>query len=165
MFDYPIQAFPQETRDDIAGKFYDYFRRKRKSRLSYREAATLINYVSGPVPAMGESDAQDYTKPKVSGGGVIRPSDADVERIMRKHEMANEPHEWDAVFDELLYRISGNRIVENLTLMTFRDGLHDYSICPELSIGRTTYFEKRRGVLDQAGVIAVKLGVLDPWKY
>ena len=49
-----MQVFPRETTDYIAAQLEDYFRRKReKTKMSYRDAATLVDYVSGPASAPG----------------------------------------------------------------------------------------------------------------
>lgn len=155
-----MSAFPQETTARIAREFYGYFRRKSQQRLTYREARTLIDNVSGPVPPPSVVSAIDYSRPRVSGGGRPRPTDNEVESIFRRHE--EDPSEWDNVFDELLRRHDTDQEIKRLVFMNFRDGCGDGAICDELHISRPTYYRKRRSVLERAGVIAVEFGLLKP---
>jgi hypothetical protein len=155
-----MSAFPQETTACIARKFYGYFWRKAQQRLTYREARVLIDNVSGPVPPPSSVSAIDYSRPRVSGGGRPRPTDSEVESIFRRHE--EEPSAWDDVFDELLRRHETDRETRRLIFMTFRDKCGDGAICEEMHISRSAYYDKRRSILERAGVIAVELGLLKP---
>ena len=155
-----IEVFPKETLDTVSKELKDYFRRKRCGKMSPRDAEKLIDYVSGPTPRGGAYSATDYTKPRVSGGGTRRPSDGDIEAIMNKYS-EEKPNEWDEVFARLMKEVEDDPQAKGIVQMAFRDGLSGFVIAEEGYIGRTTYFRKRRTILEKAALIAVEMGVLE----
>ena len=163
MNDYQPEVIPREMRREIAKEFRDYFERRHMAKLKPREARMMIDYVNGPSPPMTSDTAIDYTRAQVSGGGGYpRPTTEQIETIYEKYDILNDElsNIWDAVFEELLqqyYRYSGT---VNFIHLVFRDGHSQFVICDELNIGRTTYYRHRRTILEQAGMIALKKGVL-----
>jgi len=164
--EYQTWTFPRETIDEIAREFREYFERRRRQQLTPLEASMMIDYVNGPSPAMTGDSAMDYSRVRVTGGsGYPRPSDEQIEAIYTKYEREEEPNvldiAWDAVFDELLASIQRYSGTINLINMTFRDGLRYNTICEELNIGQTTFYRHRRTILEQAGMIAHRKGLLN----
>ena len=154
-----MQAFSRETTDYIADRYFEYFRNKKsRKKLTVHEARKLIDYVSGPVPSSGGLDAIDYTRVRTSGGGRRRPTKTEVDQIFAGME---EQTLWDAVFDELWRRCSGDPDTENTIVYTFRDCLSEDEICDRMNICRATYFRRRVTVLSRAGILAVQEGILD----
>ena len=162
LYEYGIETFPRETINWIADRFRDYFDRKRCDNLSLREARMMIDYVAGPAPPPSTSAAMDYSRVKVTGGGTYpRPSKQDIEEIYNKRFPEDEPlNEWDEVFDELIESNKKHSGTVKIINMAFRDRQSHHIICDELHIGRTTYFRHRRTILEKAGLIAVKKGLL-----
>ena len=152
---YQSEAFSKETTEDIALQFYLYFERKRvQQQLSLRDAETLIDFVSGPVPHPRKVGAVDLTQPQVSGGGKVRPTDTDVDRILGVNP-------WDAVFEEVIQRQEDPSLKLDLIYLAFREQKKEPDICEELHIDRSTYYRHRKTVLLLAGMLAVKNGILE----
>ena len=160
----PFQTwtFSREAISDIAKEFRNYYDRKKRGNISISEARMLIDHASGPAPGMTGSAAIDYTRVKVTGGGLMtRPSDQDVQAIYDKRDTDKAtPHEWDIVFDEIIEAHKEHPITEKLIFLCFRDRHSSYIICDELYIGATTFYNYRRVILEQAALIAIKKAVL-----
>lgn len=151
-----MQIFSKETLDYVAHRFKIYFHGHDR-RMSYRDAATLIDYVSGPAPACGGSDAIDLTRPHVSGGGGRRPSDSSVEGVVgRLEEMQDIDDEWAAVFDELRQRCERDPEAEQIIKYAFEKRQTEAETCEAMGISRSTYHRDKATVLSIAAVLAIQ---------
>jgi len=166
--DNQLNLFHKEVLREIACEFCAYFDRKKRIRLTRKEAQMIIDYYAGVSLKPSSSKAMDYTGVKVSGSGLRpRPSAQAIERIEAKLAQADDPpHEWDYVFDELINDIK--RLVPyksqlmKLIHMTFRDRADHSFIAAKLYISQTTYYRYRRIIIERAGVIANKNNLLTP---
>lgn len=162
-----LRVFPQETMDKIAEEFCNYFKRKNGARLSYEDAKKLIDFVSGPVPPLTNASGIDYSRPVVSGGGGTRPTETEIESMLRKYESDIQDKEWDNVFDEVLELYKGHPWARKLIHMTFRDYCRSFDIYQELTdicgddYGKERYYRDRKAILTQAGVIAYHAGLIE----
>ena len=165
-----MQAFPQKTTDYIAEQFKAYFIRKEHSGYTLREARTLIDYASGPVPSPQGSTAIDLTKPIITGGGKVRPSKMDVDRIVDRHAIDIDDALWNAVFDELIQSLKdgmleGFKDKENakalrLIKLAFKYCKKREEICDLMHMKSTkTYNNYRLAILATAGIFAIKKGL------
>ena len=158
--EYTTETFPRETIKTIAGEFHDYFRRRSRGNLTLREARMMIDHVVGSVPPPTGARAKDYSRAKVSGrGGNPRPTAEQIRAIESRRE-EQEPHSWDAVFDELIEKSRKQKGTIRFIHLTFREGLSYIAIQHELSVGQSTLYRLRRTILEQAAVIAVKKGLI-----
>lgn len=153
-----MRVFPRKTTDYIAEQFCNYFQRKLDHRMTIREAKTLIDFVSGPSPAPQEVGATDYSSPRVSGGGTVRPTESQVEEIFQKYE---DTAPWDAVFDDLLRQCKEEPTAVEIIHMAFRDGKRESEICEKLNISPKTYYNYRITILVRAAVLATVAGNLE----
>ena len=162
-YEYQQGAFPRETLNEIAGNLKAYFARKRESSITLREAALMVDFVAGPAPRPQKIEAIDYTKAKVTGGGLIRPSAEELKAITEKQQRRlEEPaNAWDAVFDELIENAKKHPGTLRLIYAIFKERESYHIICEEYHISHFTYYRHRRTILESAGVLAQKKGLLN----
>jgi hypothetical protein len=153
-----MQVFPREVTDYIAEQLTAYFQRKQDRRMSVRDAAAMIDFVSGPAPSASGGNTTDFSKPRVSGGGKVRPTEQRIEGIVRKY--IAEESEWDAVFDRLIRQCREHDAVK-LIHYVFRDGKREAEVCEALHISRPTYYNYRSAILNRAVAMATASGILD----
>ncbi|SHI24550.1 hypothetical protein SAMN02745823_03843 [Sporobacter termitidis DSM 10068] len=129
--------------------------------MTAKQAATLIDYASGPVPSPTSSGAIDTSRPHVTGGGRVRPSRESVEAIYSDLEEQQEADErWAQVFDELIERCETDPDAKNVIEYGFRLNLSEEDVCKAMDLGKTTYYNYRAIVLAQAAVLAVRDGLM-----
>lgn len=157
-----MRAIPQETTDYIADQFRAYFGRKEKRGMNIREAQTLIDFVSGPVPYGGGSSAIDPGKQHVSGGGRMRPSAKTIEGILNKHVISDEEAIWDEVFGELIkrYREKDNKRALRFIKLCFKLQKKQEEICEIMGFKSSrTYNDYRLAILTLSCMMAIKKGL------
>lgn len=153
-----MQVFSRQMTNYVAEQFYLYFKRQNgKTPLTPREARDIINYVSPSLPPTSVG-SMDYSSPRVDGGGIKRPSD---ERIARIIERIEDEDDWDDVFRETLDRCAAEQKAEKVALLTFKDRKDAGRICAELKIGRQTYYDYRSSIVCIASVIAISKNILN----
>lgn len=150
-----MQVFSREITDYIAHEFCNYFQRKtnKTKRMSVKEAKALIDYAGTPSPSPSTRSGIDYSKPRVSGGGIKKPSEDKIALILQK---IDEQTLWDEVFDELIEKVKKEPDAKRFILLMFREKLKEEDICDKMIITRATYYRYRSIILSKAAVIAVK---------
>jgi len=154
-----MQVFPRETLDYIASKYRSYAN-KDKICMTVREARTVIDYASGPVPAPTDLGAVDTTRPNITGGGRTRPSKQSVDEIFAGlEERADAADEWAKLFDELAIRCQAEPDAE-MMIKAIKQYTPEDVVCEEMHISSATYFRYREAVLSRAAVLAVQNGLM-----
>lgn len=155
-----MQVFPRDTTDFVADQFVRYYKRKKPVKLSPRDAAAMIDNIVGPAPRPAPAGSIDYARPKVSGGGKVRPTDSMIESIMRKYIDDPESNTgiWDAVFDEILQKYKSDRLIMRFINLAFRDCVSEPCICAELNISTASYYLYRNVILTRAAIYAAFKG-------
>jgi hypothetical protein len=145
-------------------EFRTYFERINRPKMTYKDAQTLIDYVSGPVPEPHEeAGAMDMSKVRVSGGGRIRPSKEKVDSLIERLEDNAETEletEWDRVFLELIERCKCEPRAPEVIEYAYRLQLPEDDILKMMNISRATYFNYKSTILSQAGILAVKYEII-----
>lgn len=161
-----MQVFSREITDYIAHEFCNYFQRKtnKTKRMSVKEAKALIDYAGTPSPSPSTRSGIDYSKPRVSGGGVKKPSEGRITLILQKIDNQTL---WDEVFDELIEKVKDDTLSTRLIYLSFKERKREEDILVELGddeneLGRTTYYTRRLTILNKAAVIAVSKGLIAP---
>jgi len=146
-----MQVFPRETTDNIAEQLGEYFKRKEKKKMTFEDAKALIDFVSGPAPMPSDSIVPDVKKPHVSGGGVTRPTEHQIETIVSRYEDAAL---WDRVVDDLIKQCDREPVAIKIIHMAFRDGEKECEICEKLHISRQTFYNYRLTILVRGAILA-----------
>lgn len=149
-----MQVFTRETTDYIADQFICFYSRKYAPKMTFREAATLIDFVAGPVPAGGGTGATDYARPRTSGGGRMRPTKEMYDAIIAKCTPDEETEEWNDVFNQIIERNAQNKSIIAFMEMLFKDAVSCEKICETMHIEERTFYRYRLAILEQAGVVA-----------
>lgn len=154
-----MQVFERKTTDYIAQQLGAYFMRKKdRPKMSLRDARALIDFVSGPAPIPNDSVTTDLAKPRVSGGGAVRPTEQRIERLLQKYATDEK---WDGVFDELIRKCRREPDAVKIIHYAFRDRRKESDICEKMSISRQTFYNYRGAILNRAAVIATAAGMLE----
>lgn len=162
-----MQIFERETTDDIAIRFRAYFVRleeakTKRVKYSRKEAQSMIDFAAGPAPSPTDSKAFDPSKVRVHGGGRIRPSTADFEAIIEKHEPPLVDRKWDGVFSTYMKLMAPDSETTAFIHLVFRDELSAGSVCEELCISEATFYDRRIKILTKIAVLAVAKSILKP---
>jgi hypothetical protein len=157
-----MQTFPRETTDYIARQFCAYFDRKKPQKMTIADAQKLIDYVSGPAPRVSGIDNIDYSRPRVSGGGRRRPSDIEIENMIKRYY--NEDtylSDWDEVFDMVIryYKRKSNQEVLQLIKLAFKEQKKCENVCKTLHISERSFYNNRLQILNKSAVFAISIGL------
>lgn len=149
-----MPVFTRETTDYIADQFTRFYSRKYGPKMTVRDARILIDFVAGPVPAGTGTGATDYSRPRISGGGSMRPTQEMYDAIITRYTPDEETEGWNNVFNQMIEKYAQDKAVTCFMEMIFKDGASCEDICETFHIEAATFYRKRLTLLEQAGVIA-----------
>ena len=159
--DEPLCLFPPEVLQDLAAEFKNYFLRKKdRIDISLKQARMLVEYVAGPGHGCGGLKSKSFAQTQGGGGGFVRPTKEQVDAIFNKHYHDLNYEDWDAVFDEVLEKNKMKPDAIKLIHLTFKDNHSMNVICDELYVCPRTFYNRKRIILEQVGVTALKYALL-----
>lgn len=151
-----MQIFNQTTLKYLSSQFYQYF--ERQHPISPADAKKLIEYEIGVSAPPSDIKGLDYSSPKVQCSGTGRPTAEQVYAI-RKKIMDAENNPWNVVFDELIKLHENNQNLTSFMIMRWKSRESEQVICSVLHIERDGFYRIQRGLLGQAAVISLEVGL------
>lgn len=146
----------------IIQRWYEYYGQSKalSNADKLRLAKMKIDHVSGPVPSMTTSVTVDYSKQRITGGGTIRPTLADIEAL--EQSKVDVKNQWCKVFDDVLTKYHDEPKKIELIQYIFKHRMTPEEICERMGwLSERTYWVSRKDIVETAFAVALQAGLLE----